>query len=204
MVWVERGHSETKKTNDISSVAYLVREDKQITYMSSGELSSTCDDAEINYFSIVRGHRWPSMFSASFFAIRRCSRTPSLCAGHHGPTQHSGTCNFLFRHKRRLHTYLCRKICRLCTPDKATARAATSRDSGFPVAARFRARPRLPKRARPSVSSARAPCNDGNARRKKIAEGREGQGITRHVIFTRQIDGYNHEMTSKMLQKVVK
>jgi hypothetical protein len=80
---------------------------------------------------------------------------------------------------------LCREIYMLCTPDKATARACGHVTRGSPSLARFARAPAYLSARRSSGSSARAPCGDGDARRKKIVGAREGQGVTWDVLCTR-------------------
>jgi hypothetical protein len=81
--------------------------------------------------------------------------------------------------------HLCREIYMLCTPDKATARAYGHVTWGSPSLALFVRAPAYLSARRSSGSSARAPCGDGDARRKKIVGAREGQGVTGDVLCTR-------------------
>jgi hypothetical protein len=81
--------------------------------------------------------------------------------------------------------YLCREIYMLCPPDKATARACGHVTWGSPSLALFVRAPAYLSARRSSGSSARAPCGDGDARRKKIVGAREGQGVTWDVLCTR-------------------
>jgi hypothetical protein len=86
---------------------------------------------------------------------------------------------------RSLQYYICREIYMLCTPDKATARACGHVTWGSPSLALFVRAPAYLSARRSSGSSARAPCGDGDARRKKIVGAREGQGVTWDVLCTR-------------------